>query len=335
MTCVRGLLIVSAVLLAPVFLRPAVAEYNPLQLLQRERPAPVDFTIVDEQRNREIPVRVYLPAQTDAAPVILFSHGLGGSRNGCSYLGEHWAGRGYVCVFLQHIGTDSSVWKDVPARERMTAMKSAPSVRGTLDRYLDVASVLDQLEAWNSSADHRLHNRMDLTRVGMSGHSYGANTTQGVSGQAAPLIGKKYTDSRIDAAIMFSPNIPQRFAPETAFGQVSIPWLLMTGTKDTTPIRSTTVADRRAVYTALPDSIDKYELVFHDGEHHAFSDGERRGQTRNPNHHPAILAISTAFWDAYLRGDSTAADWLQGTGPAGLLEDQDEWQQHLKPRNSE
>jgi predicted dienelactone hydrolase len=57
-----------------------------------------------------------------AAPVVLFSHGLGGSRTGSVFLGEHWAARGYVAVFLQHPGSDDSIWKDKPWQERMRAM---------------------------------------------------------------------------------------------------------------------------------------------------------------------------------------------------------------------
>ena len=56
----------------------------------------------------------------------------------------------------------------------------------------------------------------------------------------------------------------------------------------------------------LPKSIDKFELVLKDAEHSAFTEGRLPGEKgkRNPNHHRAILALSTAFWDTYLKGDS-------------------------------
>jgi hypothetical protein len=47
---------------------------------------------------------------------------------------------------------------------------------------------------------------------------------------------------------------------------------------------------------------------------------------RNPNHHRAILAFSTAFWDAYLGGDVAARGWLQGPRPRAVLEERDRWQ---------
>src|SRR5512145_1597812 len=85
--------------------------YDPLLKKGGARVGPSDFLVTDTGRQRQIPVLVYLPAGTNAAPVVLFSHGLGGNRQGSRYLGEHWAERGYVAVFLQHPGSDDSVWK--------------------------------------------------------------------------------------------------------------------------------------------------------------------------------------------------------------------------------
>jgi hypothetical protein len=49
-------------------------------------------------------------------------------------------------------------------------------------------------------------------------------------------------------------------------------------------------------------------------------------QGANPNHHRVILALSTAFWDAYLRGDAAALAWLNGDGPRRVMQAQDQWQ---------
>ena len=282
---------------------------------------------------REIPIRIYLPETKDAAPVILFSHGLGGSRKGCSYLGKHWAGRGYVAVFLQHHGSDESVWKDVPLRQRLAAMKKAPSLENTLARFRDVPAVLGQLGKWNEDMDHPYAGRLNLEKVGMSGHSYGAVTTQAVSGQSSGGMGPRFTDKRIKAALILSPSSPRRGDPNRAFADVAIPWMLMTGTKDNSPIdESVTPESRMAVYPALPNRNDKYELVLHDGQHSAFSNGpERRGrEQRNPNHHRAILALSTAFWDTHLCHDANARSWLHGAQAHDVLEDDDRWQVRSK-----
>jgi predicted dienelactone hydrolase len=258
-------------------------------------------------------VRVYLPGNTNAALVVLFSHGLGGTRAGSAFLGKHWAAHGYVTVFLQHPGSDEAVWKDQPPLQRLRAMRDAASVDNLLLRAADVSAVLNQLEAWNTDKTNILAGRMNLKRIGMSGHSFGAVTTEAVSGETLPMVGQGLADSRIKAAIAFSPSSPGNSAAAEAFGAVEIPWVLMTGTKDLAPIGHADLKSRLAVYHALRGA-PKYEVVLHNAEHSVFTDRALPGdaEPRNPNHHRVILALSTAFWDAYLRRDAEALAWLHG-----------------------
>jgi hypothetical protein len=144
-----------------------------------------------------------------------------------------------------------------------------------------------------------------------------------VSGEKFPA-GGRMTDPRIKAAIMFSPSSPRRGSASEAFGGVAIPWMLMTGTKDVAPIGDADVASRLAVFPALPPG-RKYELVLDNAEHSAFTERALRHEQRNPNHHRAILALSTAFWDAYLKSDAAAREWLDHKGPSSVLEANDRW----------
>lgn len=303
------------------------AEYDPLMLPDRHGPERLELVVDDPGRQRLIPVLIYLPPQESPAPVVLFSHGLGGSREGSAYLGRHWAARGYLAVFVQHPGSDTSVWKDKPLSERLAAMKQAACLRNFLLRVKDIPVVLDQLERWNATDGHALRGRLDLERIGMSGHSFGAVTTQAISGQSTGRGKASFTDSRIKAAIAFSPSSPRGWDPKQAFGYVKIPWMLMTGTKDIAFIGGADMKSRLAVFPALPPG-GKYELVLYGAEHSAFSERSLPGDTeeRNPNHHRVILALSTAFWDAWLRDDDAAKVWLDGNGPRSVLEKEDRWQ---------
>lgn len=308
---------------------PASAQtrtYDPLSIADRAGPETVDLVVDDPARQRTIPILVYLPEHTPPAPVVLFSHGLGGSRTGSAYLGRHWAARGYVVVYVQHPGSDRSVWQDKRPRERWNALRAAANTKNFLLRVKDIPAVLDQLARWNATEGHPLSGRLDLERVGMSGHSFGAVTTQAVSGQSAGSGKTIFTDARIKAAIAFSPSSPRLGDPARAFGHVKIPWMLMTGTKDVAPIGHADVESRLAVFPALPPG-GKYEVVLYGAEHSAFGDRPLPGDTerRNPNHHRVILALSTAFWDTYLRGDETARVWLDGDGPRSVLEKDDRW----------
>jgi len=250
------------------------ADYDPLSVPAQVVPDIVNLTVKDLKRQRDIPIRAYLPLAIQAAPVVMFSHGLGGSREGNSYLGKHWAARGYVTVFLQHPGSDSHVWQDVPRWRRMQSMRNAASTKNFLLR-----------------------------------------------GKAL------FTDTRIAAAVIMSPSSPKRGTPQTAFGKVSLPWILMTGTKDTALIGGADMKSRLSVFPALPRG-GKYELVLFGAEHSGFTDQALPGDTepRNPNHHRVILALSTAFWDAYLLDNLSAQQWLDGNGPKSILQDNDRWQ---------
>jgi predicted dienelactone hydrolase len=321
--------LVAAVVTLLVYpLASPASDYDPLAIAGKHDPSWLDLTVDDKARERSLPIRVYLPAAQSAAPVVLFSHGLGGSRQGPAYLPEHWAARGYVCIFIQHPGSDASVWKEQQLGQRMKAMKEAANVKNFLLRVKDVPAVLDQLARWNETQGHALKGRLDMARVGMSGHSFGAMTTQAVSGQNFGPRQISLVDPRIKAAIMFSPSSPLRRGNlEEAFGSVKIPWMLMTGTKDVSPIAGADVPSRLAVFPALPAG-GKYELVLEGAEHSAFTDRALPGDhaQRNPNHHRAILALSTAFWDAWLCEDAAARAWLDGNGPRSVLEKDDRWQ---------
>jgi predicted dienelactone hydrolase len=324
----RTIFLLSAVLLPSTRMAAADGAYDPLKLPGQHAAELLELTVKDAGRQRDLPIRVYLPAAKSAVPLVLFSHGLGGSREGSAFLGKHWSARGYVCVFVQHPGSDTSIWQGKPAEEVLPALKKGLTVENFLLRVKDISVVLDQLKQWSQESGHPLNGRIDMRHVGMSGHSFGAVTTQAVGGQLAASGRATFTDPRISAAIMFSPSTPTVGTAARAFGSVKIPWMLMTGTKDVVPfLTATDVKSRLGVFPALPPG-GKYEVVLDRAEHSAFTDRPLPGdkEQRNPNHHRVILALSTAFWDAYLKGDTSARAWLDGEGPKTVLEKDDRWQ---------
>src|SRR5258708_4014573 len=128
------ILLISFLLMGSVLPGALGSGYDPLAVDPGFRVEARDLTVTDAARKRDIPVRMYLPANEKPEPVVVFSHGLGGSRAGSKFLGEQWAARGYVAVFVQHPGSDDAVWKDVAKGERMTAMRKAASLENFLLR---------------------------------------------------------------------------------------------------------------------------------------------------------------------------------------------------------
>jgi predicted dienelactone hydrolase len=323
----RGLVAGCAAWLAA---RPALArEYDPTVPGPQSKAADHihDITVRDEARQRAIPLRIAHRASREAMPVVLFSHGLGGNRLAVSYLERRWRARGYVTVFLQHLGSDDAVGRDVAPDQRLAALRAAATGANLIARMRDVVAVLDALARWNVAGDEtRLQGRMQLDRIGMAGHSFGAFTTQVVAGQRVPPgLPGSWPDPRIKSALVLSPRGPGFGGSAEAFTKVPIPWMVMTGTHDVSPFDG--ASDRLAVFPALPPG-RKYELVLHHGEHSAFADQALPGDhlPRNPNHHRAIQALSTAFWDSTLQGKAEAAAWLDAAGPESVLEAQDRWQ---------
>ena len=159
-----------------------------------------------------MPVKLYFPKTGNGPfPVIIFSHGLGGSRDGYEYLGRHWASHGYVSVHLQHKGSDTAVWKD--QANPMEAMRQAvKDLRNSINRPLDVRFAIDQMEKMNRDKGP-LHGRLDLGRVGMAGHSFGAWTTLAVIGEVFVGLGGReisLADPRVKAAIAMSARPPRQ-----------------------------------------------------------------------------------------------------------------------------
>ena len=328
MLVLRFLIPIACLLGVVTMAHAADPAYDPLAIESSPAlPAPLDLDVVDEGRERTIPVRVWLPSHDRPAPVILFSHGLGGARDGNAYLGRHWSARGSCVVFLQHAGSDEAVWRDLPFPERLPALRKAINLSTTLDRYRDVSAVLDRLKAWNGEAGGPLEGRLDPARVGIAGHSFGAVTAQGVTGQRTADGRTPFTDRRIGAALLMCPSLPRIGDGQSAFGSIAIPWMIMTGTEDDSPVGNATPESRREVFAALPPG-EKYELVLFQGEHQAFGDRVLPGskRPRDPNHHRVVLALSTAFFDAFLRGDKAALGWLESDAPRSVLAEGDLWQ---------
>lgn len=308
------------------------AAYDPLKVPDAKI-ASQTFEVKDNKRERTLPIRVYLPTSEKAAPVLLFSHGLGGSRDNNPYLGNHWAKRGYAVVVIQHPGSDESVWKDTAALERMASMKKAASLENYLERCKDIPAVIDALAAWNGSKDHALKGRLDLEHLGMSGHSFGAQTTQAVAGQSLARGRMSFGEPRIDAAVMMSPSPPTLGDPASAFAGIKIPCLLMTGTLDDSPIGNTKPEDRLKVFPHLANA-PAWQVVFDKANHMAFGERPLKGEAAaDPRYHRAILALTTAFWDAELKGDAKAKAWLNGESARSVLAPSDKWEMNAKVKS--
>ncbi|MBK9562996.1 MAG: hypothetical protein IPO54_07765 [Micavibrio sp.] len=121
----------------------------------------------------------------DKVPVIIWSHGYGGNRDGAGFISRYVASHGYIIIHLTHAGSDSSLWEGKPGHP-WDVLRRSPITRAmTVERFADVPAVLDQLPNW-AAENPEPGARMDLNTLGMSGHSFGAMTTQAMAGENFP-----------------------------------------------------------------------------------------------------------------------------------------------------
>ena len=311
------LALVLSSLLAALPSEPSAAR----QVTQTSTTAPqARVTVVRDQwrdaaRQRAVPYKLYVPEGAGPFPIVLHSHGLGGSREGSAYILEAVSASGFVVVALQHPGSDSSIVPDFAAsgREgrrrgaRRAQLQQARQLQQAAEaRYADVPFALDQLTAMQK-ADGPLKGRLDLSRVGMSGHSFGALSTLVAAGQATRPSGVTHRDTRITAAITYAPNKPRNMDAHEALRRVAIPILHMTGTDDVTRFDLEESPWERTVPYQVIEG-DQYLIVLDGGDHMVFNDQRlpRTPDARTPDHRRVIVDESVRFWKAYLRGDRQA-----------------------------
>lgn len=280
-------------------------------------------TFRDKDRNRIVPFKMFLPQNPTGpasrpAPVVIFSHGLGGSRHAAPYLGFALARAGYFGVFIQHPGTDKSIFEGAQTEQDIQArMQMAIKVPGNMvDRFGDLPFVLDQLERMNTKT--KLAGQMDLDRIGMIGHSYGARGTMAAAGQAFGFFGTRFKDARIKAGVPLSPNVtvPPGQSLEGIYDAIDIPLLHVTGSGDGMLADEDFDPYTRTIPYQTITAPDQYLLVLDGASHATFSGRDDDGDGGEVQDVIALLVV--LFMDAHLRGDAEAYDTLRTSFPLRL-----------------
>ena len=88
---VRAAVWVQVVIVSVLVGQLHAGDYDPLVVPSEDVVETIDLSVTYDlarprEKNRQVPIRVYLPTANRPAPVILFSHGLGGHREETSFL---------------------------------------------------------------------------------------------------------------------------------------------------------------------------------------------------------------------------------------------------------
>jgi dienelactone hydrolase len=289
----------------------------------------------DAARGRTLPLRVRWPEGPGPWPLVLFSHGLGGSRDGGEAWGQAWREAGCAVIHLQHPGSDTVVWLQGP-----TALRGAASPAQLLNRVADVHFVLDEVQRRHAAGDGDWR-RVRLDAIGVSGHSFGAQTVAALAGRRYPVAAPGLVDPRPRAFIAFSPAVgPGRLSPAEQYGGVQRPFMVLTGSLDGDPFGSYATGEPRwRVYDALPPGA-KAGLWLDGADHMSFGGQGRllrelgplgtrdaRAVAAEPAHRALIAQVTSRWWRTWLMDDADARAALrtpEGLGPA------DRWRLSLR-----
>jgi predicted dienelactone hydrolase len=177
-----------------------------------------------------------------------------------------------------------------------------------------VSFAIDELTKMNDEKSP-LKKRLDLNRIGVAGHSFGAFTALATVGEVLimPLGAEiSFRDPRVKAAVAMSTSVPRNKEKlEKTFGQIKTPCLHMTGTLDESPFGDTKPSQRRAPFDYI-NSSHQFLITFTGGDHFIFSGRwrEQTGGEHDKMFQDFIRSSSTAFWDACLKEDRAALKWL-------------------------
>jgi predicted dienelactone hydrolase len=272
----------------------------------------------DSTRKRAIPVRIYLPRSTENAPVILFSHGIGGSLDSCTYLANAWVSQGFVCVLVQHPGSDENIWKGKVRvlNEYKEAYEQNWSSRTRAKDLLFVLNCLEQLVQSND----KWATRIDMDKVGVGGIDLGALASLLLAGQVPPDRGRSLHDPRIKAVLALSPPVrSMNISYREMYQSVTAPTLFITGTKDDGIVGPTKAVQRRIPFDAM-GQCQRYLITLDGGDHRVYGGRVLSVLGRDDEKFQVgIIRSSSCFWRAVLQEDPKAIRAMDNYGWASLV----------------
>lgn len=244
------------------------------------RPTSPNGTVATPAASRSLPTTIHLPTGTGPAPLIVFSHGLGGSPAKFTRLHQAWAEAGYVVAAPRFPLTS-----DANPDHRTDAAD-------LINQPADVSFVIDEMLAASDAGTGALAGRIDAERIGAAGLSLGGATTYGV------VLNDCCIDPRIASAVVMAGAI-----------------LITTGANDTS--RNVPIfALHGDADLALPYRLGRSAWESLDGPSWLATlvGGDHAGPFEDPSTpwDDAVVAATIAYWDATLGGLADGFTRLQG-----------------------
>jgi len=249
-------------------------------------------------------------------PLIVFSHGNGGSRHQNTFWFDHLVSHGYIVVSADHTANARHTVID----GQLIPQEASQRANSAEDRPKDMSFLLDQMIRYDRGGDSRFAGRIDTGKAAATGMSFGSFTAVRVAD----------ADPRFKAVVAMSGIGP---APQT---NLTVPTLPMLGTEDRTlGVKGNELI--RAYHARHQGPAYLLELV--DGGHFSFTDifkinknfGDGAGEGKRHDSGEAfrftsmedtyriINSYSTAFLGLYLKGDAGWRGYLEKNHWPGVV----------------
>ncbi|MGD1854836.1 MAG: alpha/beta hydrolase [Leptolyngbyaceae cyanobacterium] len=287
------------------------------------------FKFVDRDRDRLIPIDMYVPDQAalEDAPLVVLSHGFAADRQFLTYIGKHLASHGFTVAAVEHVGSNVEALNNTPLDP--TAVEEPSRILPAsefLDRPRDVSYILDRL-VWMEQVSPTLNGKFDPEQAVLIGHSLGGYTGFALAGaqldlsalpafcdsltpvglspadwlQCAavdlPEMTADLSDDRIVQVIAMNPLVGRLFGRK-GLSDVAVPSIILTGTKDgVTP----TLAQQLGPFNQLSGA-DNHLVAVIGGTHLSVGDPENVNEslTQIP-FMPELAGEQTASLRQYLK----------------------------------
>jgi CubicO group peptidase (beta-lactamase class C family) len=180
------------------------------------------------------------------------------------------------------------------------------------DRAGDMSFLIDSLTEIGKNVP-KLASRMDATRIGAGGHFIGSYSACALVGMKGTGFGSgnetaDFMDPRVDAALLLSPQGSGQELDKTSWEEIVKPMLVVTGSNSPSR-RTSNPAEWRTEPYRFAKPGDTY-LLWIEGMDGSYA-GLCSGDDVDPVPAAFIQDVTTAFWDAHLKGDAQARQRLR------------------------
>lgn len=297
---------------------PLSASKEELQQLYKIEPGPYEVVKIGDASlaatHRDLELSIYYPKLEDTNkqqfPFLLFSHGNWSNKDSYDRVINHWVSHGYIVVSPNHLDCCSM------AKGIINSLRygQVGLIEGRIE---DFSFILDNLSAIEALAP-AIKDRINTDLIAATGHSFGAYTAQQFGGASTfDPDQEKYRffrDERIKAIVAISPP-GEMFDTITdqSWVEMDKPMMLTTGTWDSNAaFWPDWRAHKLSFDTAKPGQ--NYALVTQGADHYLGNLICTLDREVAPQHDALkmVQISTTAFLDAFIKGDNDAASFIGG-----------------------